>query len=395
MVDRMRRASHDVISFSGLADRLVMRRAEIEDAISNRVLAVASPPVAAGPEYVAGLRAAIVAGVALGIEAIRRGDQDVPRIPVELLEQARLAARSGVGLDTVLRRYLAGHALLGDFAVGEAEERVPPTEMKRLFRRLAGPVDRVLDEVTAAYTTESRVQSRDTSTRQAERIERLLAGEVLDADLGYDLSGEHVGIVVAGPQAVDGLRATSQLFGGQLLLVQRERDVVWAWLRSIEPRADDVLDRAIANFFPADAPLAVGEPGSGPTGWRMTHRQARAAFSIAERGVSAPVHYADVALVASVLQDDLLLTSLRRLYLEPFQKDRDGGTAIFETIRAYLKAGHSISAAASLLGVSRTTVSKRLQLVETRLSRSLDAYAADLDLALRLHTVERSTPFHW
>ena len=44
-----------------------------------------------------------------------------PPVPPQLLLQARHAARNGVPLDTVLRRYFAGHALVSDFLVQEAE----------------------------------------------------------------------------------------------------------------------------------------------------------------------------------------------------------------------------------------------------------------------------------
>jgi hypothetical protein len=46
-----------------------------------------------------------------------------------LLVQARLAARSDVSLDIVLRRYFAGYSLLGDFLVGEADRLGWPTPL--------------------------------------------------------------------------------------------------------------------------------------------------------------------------------------------------------------------------------------------------------------------------
>ena len=42
------------------------------------------------------------------------------------------------------------------------------------------------------------------------------------------------------------------------------------------------------------------------------------------RGPEPFVRYVDVALLAAVLQDDLLATSLRKLYLEPLEAERDG-----------------------------------------------------------------------
>ena len=44
-----------------------------------------------------------------------------PQVPLAAVAQARRAASLGVGLDTVLRRYVAGHAILEDFVMQEAD----------------------------------------------------------------------------------------------------------------------------------------------------------------------------------------------------------------------------------------------------------------------------------
>jgi hypothetical protein len=129
-----------------LAERLRERRAEIEDAALNRIYAVSGPPPGGGPEYAEGLRAAVSAAVDCGLDGVERGERGAPPVPKVLLAQARLAARSGVGLDTVLRRYLAGHALLDDFLIEEAErlETLAPVELKSLLRSQAALLDRLL-----------------------------------------------------------------------------------------------------------------------------------------------------------------------------------------------------------------------------------------------------------
>ena len=55
-------------------------------------------------------------------------------VPVALLAQARLAARVGVSLDAVLRRYFAGYTLLGDFLIEEARALgLPPEQLSDLL----------------------------------------------------------------------------------------------------------------------------------------------------------------------------------------------------------------------------------------------------------------------
>jgi DNA-binding PucR family transcriptional regulator len=132
--------------------------------------------------------------------------------------------------------------------------------------------------------------------------------------------------------------------------------------------------------------LALGERAQGSSGWRLTHRQASAALPIAERS-GEPARYRDVALPAAVARDDLLASSLARLYLDPLEAGRDGGEALRQTLRAYFEAERNISSAAVALGVSRTTVTSRLRLAEELLDRPLSACAAELDVALRFEAL--------
>jgi DNA-binding PucR family transcriptional regulator len=116
----------------------------------------------------------------------------------------------------------------------------------------------------------------------------------------------------------------------------------------------------------------------------LTHQQASAALPIALRSPEPFVRYADVALLASILQDDLLASSLRELYLDPLERERDGGEVARRTLRAYFAAERNVSSAAVALGVKRHTVTNRLRTIEQRLGRPLNDCASEVDTALRL-----------
>jgi hypothetical protein len=103
-----------------LHQRLLARRPEIEQTLHNRIDALASSSRGVDPEYVDGLPSAVSAALDFGLAVVRSGAEREPPIPAPLLTQTRLAARNGVGLDTVLRRYLAGYTLLTDFLLEEA-----------------------------------------------------------------------------------------------------------------------------------------------------------------------------------------------------------------------------------------------------------------------------------
>lgn len=379
----MRQASRER-SGAEIAGQLRERSSEIEQAILTRVYAVSEPPVTGGPEYTEGLRAAVCAAIGYGIEGIEWGERSAPPLPDALLSQARLAARSGVSLDTVLRRYFAGYTLLEDFIVQEAERELDSAVLKRLLRSQAAIVDRLLAAVSKAYAEEAERKPRS-SGQKTEQVERLLAGELLDAsELGYGLEGYHLGIVASGPGAQEVVEALAMRLDCRLLSIPRQEGILWAWLGSRRRLDLGELQAETSRELAAGLFLAVGEPGEGLSGWRFTHRQARAALSVALRGGERLARYADVALLASVTQDELLVASLRSLYLQPLAEERDSGAALRETLRAYFATGRNISSAAATLNVDRRTVSNRLRAVEEYIGRPLDSYAIDIQLALRI-----------
>jgi hypothetical protein len=368
-----------------LADRLRRRRAEIEEAVLTRVYAVSEPPRGAEPEYLDGLRGAVWASIEYGLAGIERGERAAPPLPEVLLAQARLAARSAVSLDTVLRRYLAGHALLEDFLIEEAQSRLGPKALAGLLRSQATLADRLLAAVSAAYSEEAARRPESTEQRRAERVERLLAGEPLDtADLGYELGAHHLGILAAGPGAREEVMALTRSTGTRCLAVRREEGALWAWLGSSQCFDPVQLDQIAALELPQGLSLAFGEPGEGIAGWRLTHRQARAALGVSMRKPGAPTRYREVALLASIMQDELLAASLRALYLEPLERQRDGGVSLRETLIAYFAADCNVSSAAAALGVTRHTVTNRLRMTEELLGRALHTCAVELEAALRL-----------
>lgn len=376
-----------------LVARLRERSAEIEEAAMARIVALAELPERGGAEYAQGLRSAVEAAVAYAIEGMAQGEYEGTPVPEALLLQARLAARSGVGLDTVLRRYVAGHALLGDFLVQEAEGRTPPEELKRLFRRLAATLDCLLSAVTAAYGLEERRHRRTAQQRRLELVERLLAGEPVDASgLGYELEGHHLGLVARGAGVGEALLALARSLGARFLALPDEEGLTWAWLGGREPLEPAEARRRAAAILPGWAAIALGEPGEGLPGWRLTHRQAQAALPLARPGPDPCVRYSDVALLATVLQDDLVSTSLRRLYLDPLLAERDGGETLLETLHAYYAAGRNASSAAVGLRVDRRTVTNRLRVAEERIGSSLDECVGDLEIALQLHRLEQVRP---
>jgi hypothetical protein len=388
----MRLATDPQPSPAELSERLRSRQGEIEGAVLTRVQALSSPLEGGDPEYAEGLRSAVSSAIAYGLVAIERGEERSPPPPPLLLAQARMAARNGVSLDTVLRRYCAGHTLLDDYLIEEAERSgLEGAALKSLLRAQAALLDRLLATVSEEHGRELKERSASSEQRRAKRIEKLLAGQPLDtAEIPYDFEGCHLGAIASGKGAEGAIRELATRLDRRLLLIPRGEGegTIWAWLGS-RNRADPIELELIEDFdLPPGVSLAIGEPAESLPGWRLTHRQAKAALPISQRGPKPLVRYSEVALLASVLQDDLLATSLRQLYLEPLERERDGGETARETLRAYFAAERNASSAAAILGVSRQAVGKRLQAIEERLGRSLDGCRMELEATLRLDELD-------
>jgi PucR C-terminal helix-turn-helix domain/GGDEF-like domain len=383
--------------------RLRARQGELEQTIFARVRGDAFPPVVVDDaEYVAGLGAAVVAAVEYVLTGIGRGAEDVGPIPTAVSEQARRAARVGVGLDTVLRRYVVGHALLEEVimekpARGE-NDSMPPIQREALreaLRTQASVLDRLLVAITSEYRDELERVGRSPEQRRYERVRRLLDGGTIErSELDYDLDVWHLGVIAVGEGARRTVRELATGVNRRLLSVADGQESVWAWLSGTDSCVFGEVERAfgMGSHPPADrmesdpypVVLAFGEPARGLAGWRLTHRQAQAALVVALRRPRPFTRYADVALLVAALKDDALARALLDTYLAPLDDHRGGGTVLRETLRAYLAAEQNISSAAASLGVVWNTVKNRLQTIETMLGRTLHPCPAELEVALQL-----------
>jgi hypothetical protein len=182
--------------------RLEARRAEIEQAILMRFYAIAEPAADPDPEYAEGLRQAVAAAIDFGLAAIERGEKRAPPVPPALFAQARLAARNGVGLDTVMRRCCGGHTLFCDFVIEEAAQTELPHDILRtLLRAQATCFERMLSAVSEEHSRELENRVISSDQHRAERVRRLLSGELLDtADLAYEFRFFHLGIIAVGQE---------------------------------------------------------------------------------------------------------------------------------------------------------------------------------------------------
>jgi AcrR family transcriptional regulator len=143
---------------AGVVERLRARRSEIDEAIFARVSDRWFDRAGSeDPEYVAGLRAAGVAALDYILVGLERSGKSLEPVPAAALEQARRAARVGVGLETVLRRYLAGYTVLEGFVIQEADRDEllrQGSALRDLLQIVSTLVDRLVSAVSRAYKKE-------------------------------------------------------------------------------------------------------------------------------------------------------------------------------------------------------------------------------------------------
>lgn len=372
-----------------LVARLQARSGEIEEAIVARIRALSDPMEIDDPEYRSGLRATVAEAVRYAMMTIERGQDWSGPIPPAAAAQARLAARSGVRLDTVLRRYAAGDRLLGEFIMDET--RRFPSDALRQVLRLQGPqVDRLMAAVAAEYMDEAEQIRRSPAQRLAGRVQRLLTGEQ-PADVGsieYELDAWHLGLVVAGQRAEAAAHTLASALSRAPLVVGRGNGVAWAWLGGRRPLAVAEVERCVSAGLLGDVSLAVGEPRNGLGGWRLTHREAQAARLVMLRRPRRFVRASEVTLLAAILGDESLAKSLRATYLAPLDELGDSGRVLRDTVRAYFAAGFNAAAAAAALQVDRHTVQRRLRKVEEALDCLLHECHAEIEVALSLEELD-------
>lgn len=378
----------------GVVKRLRSRRTEIEDAIAVRIHSLTAD--LGRCDHKDGERTAIVAILEYALTSIEHGDAYVPSVPPEAVKQAQGAARSGIGLGTVLRCYLAGYVLIENFVMQEAggsDLRDRGATLRSIQETLSFLLDELIASISKEYACEVQRVSSSPQRRTAERVRRMLAGEILDTEqLGYRMDTWHLGIVGTGVRAAQTLGSLTASLDCRLLPVTDGDDKVWAWLggQSKQNVVGDVK-RLLSTTWPDGVSLAFGETAEGLEGWRLTHWQAQSAWLVSLRLPQRFTHYADVALLAPWLQHDVHARWLVNTYLAPLDNQKVPGATLRTTLRHYFAAGRNASAAASALRVSRRTMRNRMNLIELALGASVvERHQAELELALQLEQLIKS-----
>lgn len=369
--------------------RLRLRHSAIEEVIFARICDPAFGSTGSeDAEYLAGLRATVVAVVDYVFTGIEHGEDWSGPIPLAAVAQARLAARRGVSLDTLVLRYIAGHRLLGEFIKDEADCAGYSSHghaLHQLRRAQESLLERLTTVIAGEHRQERERMERSPEQCRGELVQKLLAGQPVDsAALDYKFDVWHLGMIATGHEAEKVVRVLAAGLGRRLLAVSGGEETVWAWLGGdCKPRIADVERLLLANDA-VRAPLAIGDPHRGIDGWRLTHREAQAALPVALQRPRTLTRCADVTLEAALLRHELLASLLINNYLSPLSAQKDGGAILRQTLRAYFAKECNAAKAGIALGVDRHTIGRRLHTIEEALGRLIPTCRTELEVALRL-----------
>ena len=366
---------------------LISNSAQLEQVLLARAVEI-EPRLGTDPECFVCILQAARAAVKLVGASLEQGESWQPQLLPPITALARLLARKDVERETLVRGAYAGAGAFLRF-VCEEFSASPRAGVHCLFA-LGGHFEQLLDAFAGEYDAELHRLDRSPALLIAESVERLLAGEAIDAAaLPYRLDGWHLGLIALGSGAELAARRLAERLGCRLLLVPHSAEATWIWLGAQRPLRFEALERLAGSGPVGSVSLAAGEPRQGVEGWRLTHREAEIAAGLLRRTPRPLLRCADVLLQAAVIADPEMRTFLDATYIAPISAERDAAV-LRRTVRAYLSLGANAASAAASLGVARHTVERRLRRIERIFGRKLSACAAELDVALRVEELERS-----
>lgn len=386
-----------------MAAQLLTRLPDLAKALTVRILEE-EPELGADAALVDSLNASVLDNVSTVLRVLElRPDPDAVRAPAAAVDYARRLAQHGVPISALLRTYRLGQAAFQQIVlneIGRANLDSPSVAAaaEKLSTVAFAYVDRISEEVVAAYQQERDDWMRGRTAARAARVTALLGSS--DADLAeiektlnYRLDQPHVALVAwsTTAPAADRLarveRAVTRVAPDQAnpraaLTVVRDESTVWGWL----PRAS--LGPVTVPAPEDDAVrLAVGDPAAGAEGFRRSHRQARHAQLVAmtaDIDVQRPVTaWADVGAIALMCTDRDALADWVQDTLGGLATQDESMLRLRETLATFLATGGSFTSAGQLLHMHKNTVQYRVRKAEEALGRPLGPRRRDVELALQ------------
>ena len=182
-----------------------------------------------------------------------------------------------------------------------------------------------------------------------------------------------------------GLEVAEALKIDNPLFIATDQTTGWAWLPLQSGTADPLAEiRRLADD--GVIRVAVGTIDSGVTGFRDSHRRALEARKVAVAGRTSRSVVAATdpeVRVAALMVDDLARTrEWVQHTLGPLANNTAGDAKLRKTLRIFLRAGSSHTAAAEHLALHRNTVGYRVNKAIQRRGRPITDDQIEVEMAL-------------
>lgn len=307
-----------------------------------------------------------------------------PNIGPEVLASARDMVRRGL-YESSLEAYRTTYTVVWKqtmevcFALTD-----DPRQLRELLERMSLSISTFIEDTATAISNRMHIEqaelTRGTHAERRATVASLLEGAgtptpQAERRLGYRLTGPHVAAVVwtEAPVSSDLLAAAAEqlvgISGAQYhLTVMASAGSSWLWL-PVEsmPELDDVV--AGLSQIP-DVQVAIGRPGSGPEGFRSSHRDALDTQRVLTRLASRRrvARYRDVQLVALLTADPERANE----FVEDVLGDLvHADPEVIEAVVTYLREHCSTTRTAARLFTHRNTVVRRIARADQLLPRPL------------------------
>lgn len=382
-----------------LAQRLLPQAANIGAQVTERLI-VAVPEVLPPsiPEALEAVRESNEQNVGAVLSMLAFGMTPASvEPPIGTVKILRHLATAGVDLMIVQRAYRHAHAYTWDaWAEFVHGQDLPPDILRGVLLHSTRCMFEYFDSGASKYVERHRQEFPVLVGAQSRRvlIEDIVGGQTIDAprarrELGYDLSGQHLALVLAPlhdlSEATAAAEAVSNFDARMPVLVQPLADgSTWLWLSSRQPLSEEVL-RAIERLPLQDVVVGMGEPGRGTEGFRRSHTQAEQALRVARlRSLSTArtVRYRDVEQLILLTADPTHAQEFCLRRLGPLAERSEAAAKARATLRVYLDNDCSKARVAAIMGVHQKTVAYRLATAEQLLGKPISGAVTDLAAAL-------------
>jgi hypothetical protein len=357
----------------------------IDDLVQTRLGAITGVPAVEDERGDFAARDSIAVGVALVLSALRVPDDLPDSLPVSSLRALRHAARQGMPIETFLGGYRAAHSVFQEHIYRHAARTALSIgALREVTQNLFGYFDSIPAIAARVYARELADFRTAGARARHLRVERVLGGAT-DEDLGYDLEGRHIALVLDAEAPPDAGRRLGRALDVAHLSSVTPQGTEWVWLSAADLDVDVVVQRVQALI--GDGHAGISEPETGPHGFVGAYRKAEIALRLALTRDIPVNKYRDVALEALAFGGEEIAVDFVRAELGLLVQDNQRAAVLRHTLNEYFANGSSTAATARVLAIAERTVTYRLRRAEELLGHPVSERRADLETALRLYRV--------